>query len=167
RIRTGKDQLHDRFFAEAQVTGQLEHPGIVPVHDLGRDQDNEPYYVMRLIQGRTLKEVIAELHAADRRGEDNEELRWLRVLEIFLALFRTISFAHSRGVIHRDVKPDNVMVGKYGETMVLDWGLCKLSTDQGEPDTRSALPVKRSTSGTSSSATQDGEIIGSPLYMSP
>jgi tetratricopeptide (TPR) repeat protein len=167
RIRTGKAQLHERFLAEAQVTGQLEHPGIVPVHDLGRDEDNEPYYVMRLIQGRTLKEVIADLHAANKRSEPDEDLRWLRVLEVFVALCRTISFAHSRGVIHRDVKPDNVMVGPYGETMVLDWGLCKLPAHPEEMVTGSNLPVKRSSGGYGSSVTQDGEIIGSPLYMSP
>lgn len=165
-IRGDKEQALERFFAEAQVTGQLEHPGIVPVHELGQDQDGKPFYVMRMIHGRTLKDVIAECHAANKRGEADEELRWLRLLGIVISLCRTISFAHSRGVIHRDLKPDNVMVGQYGEAFVLDWGLCKLS---GHPDpraTESTLPVRLS-GGHGSTATQDGEVVGSPLYMSP
>src|SRR5687767_14598303 len=91
RIRTDKEQVLERFFAEAQVTGQLEHPGIVPVHELGRDQEDQPFYVMRMIHGRTLKEVIADFHAANKRGEPDEELRWLRLLNVMISLCRTIS----------------------------------------------------------------------------
>lgn len=166
RIRAGREQQQDRFFTEAQVTGQLEHPGIVPVHELGTDENAEPFYVMRLVQGRTLKEVIADFRVAKQRGDRDRELQFLRLLEMFVALCRTMSYAHARGVIHRDLKPDNVMIGRYGETLVVDWGLCRISGQPEAPVSDSVAPVKLS-SGHASTATQDGEIIGSPPYMSP
>ena len=123
--KKGVDQ-HDRFLAEAQITGQLEHPAIVPVHDLGIDQDGEIFYVMKLVQGRTLEDEIDEYHGASSSSYAERTVQWRSLLENFVHLCEAIAYAHNRGVIHRDIKPDNVMVGAYGETLVLDWGLAKV-----------------------------------------
>ena len=116
----------DRFLVEAQVTGQLEHPGIVPVHDLGRDKQGRPFYVMTFIQGRTLKEAIEEYHTGKSSTDEAAEVRLCRLLEVFVQVCQAVAYAHSRGVIHRDLKPSNVMLGPYGETLVLDWGMAKV-----------------------------------------
>src|SRR5262249_28211138 len=108
-----------RFVREAEITGKLEHPGIVPVHGLGTYGDGRPFYAMRFIQGETLKEAIRKYHA----GEGSWTLRGL--LTRFVAVCNTIAYAHSRGVLHRDLKPANVMLGRYGETLIVDWGLAK------------------------------------------
>jgi tetratricopeptide (TPR) repeat protein len=151
----------ERFVAEAQITGQLEHPGIVPVHDLGLDEEGKPFYVMKFVRGQTLKCVIDDAHAGGRVPTPVERLR---LLEIFVDLARAVAYAHSRGVIHRDLKPDNVMIGPYGETVVLDWGLAKLKSGN---DLTPAPAVMSPRLTGRSSETQDGGIFGSPLYMSP
>jgi len=109
---------------EAEITGKLEHPGVVPVYGLGCDALGRPLYAMRLIQGTDLKTAVAALHApglpdADRRRQFRELLR--RFVDVCL----TIAYAHGRGVIHRDLKPSNILLGEYGETLVVDWGLAK------------------------------------------
>lgn len=119
----GDELSRRRFLSEAEITGQLEHPGIVPVYSLQLDDDGNPSYAMRFIQGRTLAEAIKEYH----RGPDVLTLRHL--LGRFITVCRTIAYAHSRGVIHRDLKPANVMLGDYGETLVVDWGLAKRVDD--------------------------------------
>ena len=116
-----------RFLLEAEVTGGLEHPGIVPVYGLGTYQDGRPYYAMRFIRGDSLKDAIAAFHSdlglkADA-GRRSLELRQL--LRRFLDVCNAIEYAHSRGVLHRDIKPANIVVGKHGETLVVDWGLAK------------------------------------------
>src|SRR5215467_10893128 len=108
-----------RFVREAEITGGLEHPGIVPVYGLGQYADGRPFYAMRFIQGETLKDAIVKYHA----GDTGVTLRGL--LTRFVAVCNTIAYAHSRGVIHRDLKPSNIMLGKYGETLVVDWGMAK------------------------------------------
>ena len=153
----------ERFLAEAQVTGQLEHPGIVPVHDLGTDEQGRPFYVMKFVNGRTMKAVIAESHAETVEDVPRELLRH-RLLEGFVSLCHTVAYAHSRGVVHRDLKPDNVMVGEYGETLLLDWGLAKVV---GHPFVRGGSEFVQLTSSGGSSATIAGAYMGSPPYMSP
>ena len=111
--------LKRRFLYEAQITGQLEHPSIVPVYTLGSDEAGRPYYVMRFVKGRTLDEIIKEYH-----GSPNP-IVFRELLRRFIAVCQAVAYAHSRGVIHRDLKPANVMLGDYGETLVLDWGLAK------------------------------------------
>ena len=105
-----------RFLKEARITGQLEHPGIVPVYELGQRLDGTVYYTMKLVRGKTLREAIGSAASLAER---------LVLLSHFLDLCQAIAYAHSRGVIHRDIKPSNVMVGEFGETVVLDWGLAK------------------------------------------
>ncbi len=111
--------LKRRFLYEAQITGQLEHPSIVPVYCLGSDDVGNPYYVMRFVKGRTLDEIIKEHHAAPN------PIVFRELLRRYIAVCQAVAYAHSRGVIHRDLKPANVMLGDYGETLVLDWGLAK------------------------------------------
>ncbi len=165
-----------RFLEEAQITGQLDHPGIVPVHDLGIDASGRVYFTMPLIKGRDLKEVFA----LAREGRDG----WTRprALGVFLRICDAMAFAHSKGVLHRDLKPTNIMVGRFGETYVMDWGLAKVL---GRPDRRDVRPRREPTSISGLSivrtdrhdetsqdpespvVTMDGDVVGTPAYMSP
>src|SRR5262245_25073152 len=162
RLRPGRDRDQARFQLEAQVTGQLEHPGVVPLHDLGFDAQGQPYYVMKFVQGRSLRESIADYHAHKSAAGWPRDLEFLRLLESFVSVCNAVAYAHSKGVLHRDIKPDNVMLGPFGETLLLDWGLAK---SIGQPEMAASSRVRVSP-GTST-ATQDGAIVGSPPYMSP
>jgi serine/threonine-protein kinase len=135
-----------RFTPEAEITGGLEHPGVVSVYGLGAYPDGRPYYTMRFVRGESLKEAIAAFHA-DRtlqRDAGRSSLALRKLLRRFLDVCNAIDFAHSRGVLHRDLKPSNMIVGRYGETLVVDWGLAK-SLGRAEPgvvseDRREGLP---------------------------
>ena len=155
-----------RFVLEAEITGGLEHPGIVPVYGLGTYGDGRPYYAMRFIRGETLKEAIGHFHG-DRVlkndvGRRSLELR--KLLRRFMDVCNAIGYAHSRGVLHRDIKPGNVIVGKHGETLLVDWGLAK-ATGKSDPSSgeRTLLP----SSADGSSETLPGSALGTPAYMSP
>jgi WD40 repeat protein len=152
-----------RFVQEAEITGGLEHPGIVPVYGLGEYSDGRPCYAMRLIQGETLAEAVCKFHS----GDSAVTLRSL--LGRFVAVCNAVAYAHHRGILHRDLKPSNVMLGKYGETLVLDWGLAK---PIGQEATSSVLfpsdePTLLPHSGDSSIHTVMGSTLGTPTYMSP
>jgi serine/threonine protein kinase/lipoprotein NlpI len=158
----------DEFLREAQITGQLEHPGVVPIHELGTDEAGQPFYTMKFIQGRTLSQVIDEYHAPPGPGAAPREVQCLRLLQIFLNLCQTVAYAHSRHVIHRDLKPDNVMVGAYGETLLLDWGLAKpLGVPEETADTPEAPVRTRFSYSGESLETMDGAVKGTPAYMAP
>ena len=140
KLRTDRPELVGRFDAEAQITGQLEHPAIVPVHDFGVDADGQPFYVMKFVRGRTLKEAILHFHSPHGPKGSDREVEWKRLLAVFVDLCQAVAYAHSRGVVHRDLKPDNVMLGPYGETLVVDWGLAKVLAEADEAqDGRPAL----------------------------
>ena len=113
-----------RFVAEAEITGNLEHPGIVPVYGLGTYDDDRPFYTMRFIKGEDLATAIRRFHSAVAPSFTGMEFRWL--LRKFVDVCNTVAYAHSRGVLHRDLKPGNVMIGPFGETLVMDWGIAKL-----------------------------------------
>ena len=155
-----------RFLFEAEVTGRLEHPGIVPVYSLNRHHDGRPYYAMRLLEGGTLREAIEQFHRIDgsARGHDVRELAFRRLLRSVIDACNAVAYAHSRGVVHRDLKPENVMLGRFGETLVVDWGIAKLQPGGGgdgpEPASEGGLP-------TDPSMTRPGSLIGTPRYMSP
>ena len=142
RLVSERPAARDRFLAEAQVTGQLQHPGIIPIHDLGFDDAGRPYYVMTFVHGRTLKAAIQALHADEQAAACERPLERARLLKVFLDLCNAVAYAHSRGIIHRDLKPDNVMLGPFGETVLLDWGLAKL---KGQPEQPGPVPASMST----------------------
>jgi eukaryotic-like serine/threonine-protein kinase len=169
--RHGKNaDTRARFVQEAEITGALEHPGIVPVYGLGQYSDGRPYYAMRFIKGNSLKEAVNAFHQADVAGRDPTErsLALRQLLRRFIDVCNAIEYAHSKGILHRDLKPGNIMLGKYGETLVVDWGLAK-SVERTEipiSDESSEIPVKRS-SGGDSSPTLMGSALGTPAFMSP
>ncbi len=152
-----------RFVIEAEITGGLEHPGIVPVYGLGTYDGGRPFYAMRFIKGESLKDAIERFHAAGSKAPDLE-LR--RLLRRFIDVCNAIDYAHSRGVLHRDIKPANIIVGKHGETLVVDWGLAK-PLGRAEPgadaDERTLMP----SSASGSAETLPGSAMGTPAYMSP
>lgn len=130
RARRNRDLL-ERFMAEAQITGQLEHPGIVPIYELGFQPNGAPFYAMKLVHGVTLGEAIRQCHRLwDTGGQ--QRLAFARLLRNFIDVCNAVAFAHDHGVLHRDLKPSNVMLGDFGETIVLDWGLAKLFTMSGQ-----------------------------------
>jgi serine/threonine-protein kinase len=157
-----------RFLLEAEITGGLEHPGVVPVYGLGTYGDGRPYYAMRFIRGDSLKEAIDRVHADESLQKDpgRRALELRKLLRRFTDVCNAIAYAHSRGVLHRDIKPGNVIVGKYGETLVVDWGLAKAvgRADPGAvPDERTLVP----SSSRSLAETLPGSALGTPAYMSP
>jgi len=155
-----------RFLLEARVTGRLEHPGIVPVYGLGRYADGRPYYAMRFIEGETLKQAIERFHDPEGfpREPGKRELAFRRLLRSLIDACNAVAYAHSRGVVHRDLKPDNIMLGRFGETLVVDWGIAKpLADPQDEPADESSLGALAD----ESFVTRPGSAIGTPQYMSP
>ena len=161
-----------RFVLEAEVTGGLEHPGIVPVYGLGQYQDGRPYYAMRFIRGDSLQQAVDRFHAkalaADEKGmsEGETAVEFRKLLGQLVDVCNAIQYAHSRGVLHRDLKPDNVMLGKYGETLVVDWGLAKAQGRDHESGGNSEENLQPA-SGSGSAATQLGSAIGTPAFMPP
>jgi tRNA A-37 threonylcarbamoyl transferase component Bud32 len=157
----------DRFVLEAEITGRLEHPGVVPVYGIGTDAEGRPFYAMRLIQGETLREAVRRFHEADVPGREAGErsLALRQLLARFVAVCNAVAYAHSRGVIHRDLKPSNIMLGKFGSTVVLDWGLAKVvgRAEGAAPDAEATL---QPLSG-DHQATQAGMAVGTAAFMSP
>ncbi|APZ95800.1 Serine/threonine-protein kinase PknD [Fuerstiella marisgermanici] len=157
-----------RFQLEAEITGRLEHPGVVPVYALGQRGDGQIYYAMRFIRGESLEAAVDSFHKS--RGSESMDLRspeLRNLMRRFADACNTISYAHSRGIIHRDLKPANIMLGKYGETLVVDWGLAKqIGTAEVSPG-MDADSIILSDSGSGSAPTQFGSAVGTPQYMSP
>jgi serine/threonine-protein kinase len=157
-----------RFLLEAEITGGLEHPGIVPVYGLGTYPDGRPYYAMRFIRGDSLKQAIATFHSDQivHRDRGRRSLALRKLLRTFLDVCNAIDYAHSRGVLHRDLKPSNIIVGNHGETLVVDWGLAKaLGRTEPRLESEERLLVPSLSSG--SAETLPGSALGTPAYMSP
>ncbi len=156
RARSATQVQREKFLLEAKVHANLEHPGIVPIHEIGRTEDGRDWFSMKLVRGRTLAEVLAAGGPAPLAA----------LLGIHLKICEAVAFAHSRGVLHRDLKPGNVMIGEFGEVMLMDWGLAKVL---GDPE--GAEPTARRTRlegfATDLDATRAGEVLGTPGYMSP
>ena len=153
-----EDSIVLRFIGEAEITAQLEHPGVVPIYRLDLGVEGFPYYTMKMIKGETLQEAIKKYH----RSPTSAELR--NLIRRLVSVSKTISFAHSKGVIHRDLKPANVMLGEYGETLVMDWGLAKFH-NQGIED--SYISIIHRTKQSRPELTMVGAIVGTPAFMSP
>lgn len=154
----------NRFVREIKITGQLEHPGVVPVYEVGLREDGTLYYVMKHVRGRTMQAAIDESGLRPPHESLGERLKLLSPL---IEVCEAMSYAHSRGVVHRDLKPDNIILGAFGETIILDWGLAKLRWESHS--VRSAKTPQ--TDGNSRSPTRgmtvDGEILGTPAFMAP
>jgi len=163
-----------RFLEEAQVTGQLDHPGIVPVHELGLDSEGGVYFTMKLVKGEELRSIFAKVH------EPGDEWGLTRALAVMLKVCEAVGYAHSKGVVHRDLKPGNVMVGRFGEVYVMDWGLARVMGLDGHKDVRiqpeqpesvSEVRSERSDRGSedpgSPLMTMEGDVVGTPAFMSP
>ena len=173
-FRGDQPLARDRFVEEAQIAGQLEHPNIVPVHDLGVDANGQMFFTMKLVKGRSLAEVLDELRSPEP-PEDGPSLR--RLLRSFVAVLDAIAFAHDRGVVHRDLKPANIMLGDFGEVLVMDWGLARVI--RGEQGTRRFINRQRPNApGRGADARLanivhgfqsyvEGPIEGTPAYMPP
>lgn len=156
------EEQQQRFVNEAVIEARLEHPGIVPVYDLGDLSGERPFYTMKLVQGRTLAEAIRTFHEKPR-AHRTRSVEQLHLLQAFLSVTRTMEFAHSRGVLHRDLKPQNIVLGEFGETVILDWGLAK---EQAHPNEAPAPgPALETTSPPV--VTLPGTVQGTPAYMSP
>lgn len=157
-----------RFLKEAEITGRLEHPGIVPVYGLGTYPDGRPYYAMRMIKGSSLKEAIDEFHLKDsaKRDPTSRTLELRELLQRFIDVCNAMEYAHSRGILHRDLKPANIMLGKYRETLVVDWGLAK-SIGETEQQTLAEETVIVPELGGESVPTRMGEVVGTIAFMSP
>ena len=162
-----KPEFVRRFVEEAQISGQLQHPGIVPVYDLGIFDDARPYFTMKLVKGRTLSQLLAD------RSTEAERSRFLGIFE---QVAQTVAYAHARGVIHRDLKPSNIMVGSFGEVQVMDWGLAKVLPRGGVADDESAGRAGVSDKETliatdrgefNSDLSRPGSVMGTPSYMAP
>jgi serine/threonine-protein kinase len=177
-----------RFMLEAEITSGLEHPGVVPVYGMGKYADGRPYYAMRFIRGESLKKAIDRFHKTADPSVSNadptsstsisqrtttrtprsayESLEFRKLLGRFIAVCYTMEYAHSRGVIHRDLKPGNIMLGKYGETLVVDWGLAKIQ-GRAEQHQNSDEETLHPRSGPAPAVNEINRAIGTPAYMSP
>ncbi|MCA9493664.1 MAG: serine/threonine protein kinase, partial [Myxococcales bacterium] len=179
RRLVGRRGVEQRFVTEARVTGQLDHPNVVPVHALCHSPDGDPAYTMKLVDGVNLRDLLEQHGAWVDAGklDDTEDLPGR--LEIFTKICDGVHYAHIRGVVHRDLKPENVMVGRHGEVYVMDWGLARVRgrADRHDLTLRDAPPAewavatdrREDASGGSGDEllTMDGDVVGTPAYMAP
>jgi eukaryotic-like serine/threonine-protein kinase len=163
-------EYRERFVTEAEITGFLEHPGVAPVYALEEDEDGRPYYAMRFIKGQSLRDAMGKLHEHETGKKVHGDSMSLRnLLRALVDVCNTIEFAHSRSVIHRDLKPDNIMLGPYGKTLVVDWGLAKRIDGHEDVDPSAATFALSSMASKAGypSGTRSGTVVGTPAYMSP
>jgi WD40 repeat protein/serine/threonine protein kinase len=172
------DKLLSRFLEEAQVTAQLDHPGVVPVHELGLDNEGKVFFTMRLVEGQDLGQVFdgyfeATANAADPAAGESDQWTLTRLVDVLLKVSEAMAYAHTKNVIHRDLKPANIMVGRFGEVYVMDWGLARVLGKTSSKSTRRESSIdtdRRDASAMASTPalmTLDGDLIGTPAFMSP
>jgi len=151
-----------RFWEEGQIAGQLEHPNIVPIYDMGMDQHGQIFFTMKYVEGESLQKLLERLKKDSMLRQETWSLQ--RMLHIFQTVCYAIDYAHSKKVIHRDLKPENIMLGNFGEVIVMDWGLAKAIGQGHEILSKDSVSTLRSQGGFK---TIDGKIAGTPVYMSP
>ena len=151
-----------RFVAEAQITAQLEHPSVVPVHEIGIMPGGMPYFSMKLVKGRSLDDIINHLRVGDR--EARRTYNYLARLRLFQRICQGMAYAHAKGVVHRDLKPGNIFIGEFGEVQIMDWGLAKTVKSSLPDFDEDPVTTVRQASGMN---TMGGAIAGTPAYMSP
>ena len=168
RLKAGPEQQAAvlRFAEEVRTVGHLEHPGIVPIHDVGIDEDGQHYLVMKYVEGETLEHIIHRLQEGD--PEYLARFDHTRRAHVLLAVLQALRYAHEKGFIHRDLKPANVMVGKFGEVMLMDWGIAK-KIERGAQDDAELAHAKTADAQDPKRLleTAQGALLGTPLYMSP
>ncbi|MEM9589050.1 MAG: serine/threonine-protein kinase, partial [Planctomycetota bacterium] len=157
----------ERFALEAEVTARLEHPGVIPLYGVGKSPEGAPFYAMRFIDGQSMDDLIQQMHQESVDGQTpnlQNDRRYRQLLNHFVSVCKTIAYAHNRGIVHRDIKPANVMLGRYGETIVVDWGLA-VPVVRDEPFRQSGEKTLMPAQG--SDSTSSGLGAGTPAYMSP
>jgi serine/threonine-protein kinase len=173
--QAGNDTSLRRFLQEAKVTGQLDHPGVVPIYELAQGAQGSgaavrPYYTMRFIRGRTLSEAVADYHRRRALGQAGR-IDLVQLLQAFVGLCNTVAFAHQRGVIHRDLKGSNIVLGEFGEVVLLDWGLAKMvdrpAADRLDGDPEATGAWVGSSSENDAGLTGAGQALGTPAFMAP
>jgi WD40 repeat protein/serine/threonine protein kinase len=161
QLHADNDETMSRFLHEAQVTGQLEHPNIIPVYGLGWDKNNSPYYTMKYVRGRTLGDIVDEYHQ-EKKDEPASRLLLRELLEAFISVCNAVGYSHTRSIVHRDLKPENIAVGEFGEVMVLDWGLAEQLCQPEE-----SASARNITSLPDQGQDLSQQIVGTPNYMPP
>jgi len=162
-LRSGyrdKKSIITRFLKEAQLTSTIEHPNIIPIHSLGIDDEHGIFYTMKKIEGEDLQDIIDKLKADE--GDYRDKYSFNRLLDIFIAACHGVAYAHSKGLIHRDIKPDNIIIGEYGEVLVSDWGLVK-SIDESSDGAKTSRDIDSQLA----TETVDGQVAGTPLFIAP
>jgi serine/threonine protein kinase/Flp pilus assembly protein TadD len=166
---TSSPELVERFLREAKVTGQLEHPNIVPVYEIAARDDGTVFYTMKLVRGKTMAHRLQQIQAGAGTAQQKMAER-LKLLDAYVDVCNAIAYAHSRGVIHRDIKPANIMLGDFGETLVLDWGLARVQGQQDSSTVRRKAEEQAfspSLMQEDAGRTLDGAVLGTPAYMPP
>lgn len=149
RPRGGADEESlRRFLREARATGALEHPNIPPIYEMGKDEQGQPYFALKLIRGQSLAQLIERLRAGE--PELHEQFPFQRRLRLFVKVCEAVAYAHDKGFVHRDIKPENIMVGEFGEVFLVDWGLVKEDSPERGPG-----------------ETVEGQFAGTPMYAAP
>ncbi|NUM36498.1 MAG: serine/threonine protein kinase [Candidatus Brocadiae bacterium] len=160
--RANSKESVQRFWEEGQIAGQLEHPNIISIHDIGMNQDGQFFFTMKYVEGKPLQKIIDDLKKGV--GSVQEEYSLQRMLQIFQTICYAMEYAHSKKVIHRDLKPENIMIGNFGEVIVMDWGLAKVLGQGQEVLSQDSISTLRTEGGLKTIA---GQIVGTPSYMSP
>jgi serine/threonine-protein kinase len=167
RLRADDPGSRCRFWREAEITARLQHPGVVPVYGLAADADGRPAYVMRFIEGEPLSEAIRRFHGGrESVARRYHGVEFRQLLQHFIAACNAAAYAHSRGVVHRDLKPANIMLGRFGETLVVDWGVAR-TVEHDEADRAGGEATLRATVDATGERTLPGSVVGTPAYMSP
>lgn len=156
------ERQRGRFYAEARTTAQLDHPSVIPVHEIGRWVDGRPCFTMKRVRGRSLKDLLDALAAGDEALA--AEFTQIRLVQMLAQICLGLDYAHAKGVIHRDIKPDNIMIGDFGEALIMDWGIAKIRSQPDDADHAAGGPIRLLGDG---ALTQAGAIFGTPGYMAP